>query len=206
MQVLVWSDYICPWCYLGRDRNALMTSLGVKVSQFPFELHPDLPPEGRAVRQRGRLAAVYDLIALECAEAGMPFRAPTHVPNSRLALETSEVVRLGWPDAFAALDRLLFEAHFVTGLDIGDQLVINALVDAAGAPTDEVYGAVDAALGRAAVNASIEVAREHGIAATPAWLFGNDFVVPGVQPRDLFERVITRLRARTGETPAEPGA
>jgi predicted DsbA family dithiol-disulfide isomerase len=152
------------------------------------------------------LAAVYDLIAQECAEVDMPFRAPTHVPNSRLALETSEVIRLGWPDQFAALNRLLFEAHFVAGQDIGEQLVIDALVDAAGAPTDEVYGAVDAGLGRAAVNASIEVAREHGVAATPAWLFGEDFVVPGVQPRDLFERVITRLRARTDESSAEPGA
>jgi len=52
---------------------------------------------------------------------------------------------------------------------------------------------------------SIDAARELGIAATPAWLFGDSFVVPGVQPRELFERVVSRLRARTGDTPAEPG-
>jgi predicted DsbA family dithiol-disulfide isomerase len=51
----------------------------------------------------------------------------------------------------------------------------------------------------------MESARELGIAATPAWLFGDSFVVPGVQPREFFERVVTRLRARTGDVPAGPG-
>jgi hypothetical protein len=36
-------------------------------------------------------------------------------------------------------------------------------------------------------------------------LFGNSFVVPGVQPRELFERVVSRLRVRTGGAPAGPG-
>jgi predicted DsbA family dithiol-disulfide isomerase len=31
----VWSDYICPWCYLGRDRTALIESLGVVVTVLP---------------------------------------------------------------------------------------------------------------------------------------------------------------------------
>jgi predicted DsbA family dithiol-disulfide isomerase len=48
-------------------------------------------------------------------------------------------------------------------------------------------------------------AHEHGIAATPAWLFGEDFVLPGVQPIALYERIVTRLRVRTGEAPTGPG-
>jgi predicted DsbA family dithiol-disulfide isomerase len=51
----------------------------------------------------------------------------------------------------------------------------------------------------------MDMARELGIAATPAWSFGNSFVVPGVQPRELFERVVSRLRVRTGGAPAGPG-
>src|SRR3954471_14887944 len=120
MHVLVWSDYICPWAYLGRDRTALLRSLGVAVTAQPYELHPDIAAEGRAVRPDGRLARVYSDIARQCAEVGMLFRAPTRVPNSRRALETAEVVRQLDRAAFAAVDDALFAAHFVDGDDIGD--------------------------------------------------------------------------------------
>jgi predicted DsbA family dithiol-disulfide isomerase len=205
MLVEVWSGYICPWCYLGRDRTALLRSLDVEVVQFPFELHPELPPAGRRVSANGRMAAVHAAIAQECADVGMAFKPPEHVPNSRHALEVAEVVRLRWPDAFLALDGALFEAHFVIGLDIGDADVVAALVERAGAPAADVTASLDAGDGKRAVDASIERARDHGIAATPAWKFENDFVLPGVQPRELFQRVVARLRARTGETPAGPG-
>ena len=47
MRVTVWSDYLCPWCYLGRDRTALMVDLGVEVTPLAYELHPEIPPEQR---------------------------------------------------------------------------------------------------------------------------------------------------------------
>src|SRR3954452_9045922 len=144
MQVKVWSDYICPWCYLGRDRTALLRSLDVEVTQLPFELHPDLAPSARPVKATGRLAAVYASIEQECDALSMPFRAPTHVPNSRRALETAELVRLRWPEAFTAVDDALFEAHFVRGLDIGDSDVLRTLVKDAGAPATEVSAALAA--------------------------------------------------------------
>src|SRR3954447_16812739 len=68
VHVTMWSDYICPWAYLGRDRTDLLRSLGVDVTSRPYELHPELPPEGRTMRPGGRLAAVYESIGRECAE------------------------------------------------------------------------------------------------------------------------------------------
>ena len=54
MHAVVWSDYICPWAYLGRDRTVLLCSLGVDVVPLPYELHPELPPQGRTIRPDGR--------------------------------------------------------------------------------------------------------------------------------------------------------
>ena len=203
MHAVVWSDYICPWAYLGRDRTTLLRSLGVDVVSMPYELHPDLPPEGRTLRPGGRAARVHDAIAEECAAAGMPFRSPSHVPNSLRALATAEVVRAHEPDAFPTVDAALFTAHFVAGRDIADADVLDEIVGAAGLDAGAVRTMVDNGGGRDAVAASMHRAQENGVAATPAWLFGADgegLVLPGVQPRELYERIVSRLRARTGDS------
>ncbi|MEO6987107.1 MAG: DsbA family protein, partial [Aquihabitans sp.] len=87
MDATCWSDYLCPWCYLGQHRDRLLVDLGVTVTHLPYELHPEIPPEGRAVRPDGRLRTTFDRVEAACDEAGMPFRRPTRMPNTRRALE-----------------------------------------------------------------------------------------------------------------------
>jgi predicted DsbA family dithiol-disulfide isomerase len=210
--VTEWSDYLCPWCYLGLDRLALLGELGVDVTCLPFELHPDTPAGGRAVRAGGALAARLDAIGAECAAAGLPYRRPSAVPNTRFALSAAEWVRRSAPAAFAALHRNLFRAHFAEGLDIGDASVVLDLVAAAGADPVEVRDAVDRGHAGAAVEAAMTRARDEGVTGTPAWLFevagaptgsaasgGVDrLLVPGAQPRETMRRWVTRLQARAG--------
>jgi predicted DsbA family dithiol-disulfide isomerase len=193
MEAVVWSDYLCPWAYLGRDRTALLRSLGLTVTQLPYDLHPELPRAGRRVRPDGRLAAVFARVAEECAEAGLPFDPPEHVPNTLRALETAEVVRRVAPGSFAGLDDALFAAVFVGGGDIADPDVLDALVDAAGADGAEVRRQVDAGLGRPAVDASMAEAHAQGVAGTPAWLVDDRLLIPGVQPRETMERWVRKL-------------
>jgi predicted DsbA family dithiol-disulfide isomerase len=106
VEAVVWSDYLCPWCYLGMERPALLARLGLDVTVRPFELHPEIPPGGmelgpeRAERWWGRFRA-------EAAAEGLPFRPPQRVPSTRRALEVAEAVRLDMPGAFEALHRRL---------------------------------------------------------------------------------------------------
>jgi predicted DsbA family dithiol-disulfide isomerase len=148
---------------------------------------------------------VHDDIGRQCAEVGLPFRPPTLVPNSRRALETAEVVRATAPDRFVALDDALFTAHFVDGRNIGDPVVIDELVDRVGCHAATIRAAVEEGAGQAAITAAKALALDHGVAGTPAWLFGDELVIPGVQPRELFERVVDRLgSSRLGEAAARP--
>jgi len=199
VHVTVWSDYICPWCYLGRDRTALLVERGCTIEQLPFELHPELPPLGRDIRPDGRTALVHDEIGRQCAEVGLPFRTPSHIPNSRRALATAEVVRQLRPGSFAALDDALFRAHFVDGHDIGDRDELDRIVASVGIDAAHVRTVVDDGGGQAAIDAAMERAFDRGVAGTPAWSFNDALVLPGVQPRELFERVLERVRARTGD-------
>jgi predicted DsbA family dithiol-disulfide isomerase len=201
VHAVVWSDYLCPWCYLGTDRTMLMRELGVAVTVLPFELHPEVPLEGRAVRPDGRLARVFAAIAAECASVGLPFEPPSRVPNSRLALEIAAIVRTIAPDSFDALDASLFRAVFVDGVNIADHHALDGLVAAAGAPIDTVHAELRAGTGRTAVDTSRDAAYEHGVAATPAWLVNDTLLIPGVQPRDTITRWIGRLRERAAVEP-----
>jgi predicted DsbA family dithiol-disulfide isomerase len=197
MEALHWRDYLCPWCWLGRDRSAVLEAMGVAVTHLPYDLHPEVPAEGRPVRSTGRLAAVFDHIGAECDSAGIDFRPPARTPNTRRALETAELVRLIAPAAFPAVDEAFFRAHWVDGLDLGDPNLIDQLVTSAGAPVDEVTERRAEGEGGRSLERSMTQAREHGITATPAWLIDGTFVIPGVQPVETMQRWVGRLQERS---------
>jgi predicted DsbA family dithiol-disulfide isomerase len=195
MHAVLWRDFLCPWCYLGRDRTVLLEGLGVTVDVRSYELHPEIPAEGRAVRPDGRFAAVLDHIAAECEAAGLPFRRPSRIPNTRRVLEIAEAVRVSAPDAFAAVDAAFYDAQWVHDLDLGDPAVIDGILREAGVDP----GLVADGDGTAALAASMADAREHDVTGTPAWWVDDRLLIPGVQDRDTMERWVTRLAARSTE-------
>ncbi len=197
MQALLWRDYLCPWCYLGRDRTALLESLGVQVTTLAYELHPEVPVEGRAMRPDGRLATVVAGVGAECESLGMPFRAPSRIPNTRRALETIEVVRTQQPDAFAAVDDAFYRVQWVDDGDLGDPAVLDAAL--AGAGVDPA--SVDLALGARLLEQARAEADRHDVAGTPAWWVDDRLLIPGVQDRATVERWVGRLLASRNTSP-----
>src|SRR5437867_11127907 len=89
----------------------------------------------------------------------------------------------------------MYEAQFVTADDIGNPSVVARLVDGSGAPVDAVLDEVRNGAGDELVRASMRDAADHEIFGTPAWMFESGFVLPGVQARELYARVV-----RAGET------
>lgn len=199
MEATLWSDYLCPWCYVGQARSAALRELGLTVIARPFELHPEIPPEGRRVRPDGRLAPTFERIEAECAEVGLPFRRPTRTPNTHRALATAEVVRTGWPGAFDQLDSSLFAAHFVTGDPLDDPDLLDRLVASAGAPPSEVRARVDSGEGSALLHTSMDEARETGVSATPTWVIG-EMTIPGAVPIEQMRRWASRMLDKAGQS------
>lgn len=192
LEVICWTDLCCPWCWLGRDRTELLRSLGATVTVRPYELHPDIPPSGREVRPGGRLAAVFAAIEHECTTLGRPFRAPSRIPNTNRALRTLEAVRARDTEAYERLENALYRAVWVDGLAIDDVDILEELTSAAGVRGASINAAVDDGEGADALARSMAEAHSAGVVATPAWTFG-EFVLPGVQPRPLFERIVAKL-------------
>jgi predicted DsbA family dithiol-disulfide isomerase len=197
VEAVVWSDYLCPWCYLGRDRTTLLEQLGVGVTPLPYDLHPELPAAGRRVSPTGRLAEVLARIGAECAAVGLPFTPPEHIPNTRLAQRAAEIVRADDLDGFTRLDTALFAAVFVEAVDIGDPERLADIVTLSGADGDAVVHAAQAGEGADAVRASMDAAHEVGVTGTPAWLLDGKLLIPGVQDRSTIEQWVTRMIARS---------
>jgi len=140
---------------------------------------------------------MYARIEAECEKAGLPFRRPARVPNTRRALETAEWVRRHDPASFDALDRSLFEAHFVENRPLDDPEVLDDLLGAAGADAAAARQAVDDGAMHEALRQSMEAAMDANVTGTPAWLLDGRLLIPGAQSRDLYEIWVARLRERS---------
>jgi len=122
------SDYVCPWCYLGSARVArLQKEHGVQVKFVHFPLHPETPQEGKSLEAlfagRG-----YDIPKMQAqmrarmAAEGLPYGDRKMTFNSRLAQELASWA-VSQPGGEAIHDAL-FRAYFVDGKNIGDGEVL----------------------------------------------------------------------------------
>jgi predicted DsbA family dithiol-disulfide isomerase len=175
--------------------------LDVTVTSLPYEIHPEIPVGGVSLEERwgtryGEASAMYARIEAECEKAGLPFRRPARVPNTRRALETAEWVRRHEPTAFDALDRSLFEAHFVDNRPLDDPDVLDELVRKAGADAGAAREAVEEGAIHDGLRESMEKGMDANVTGTPAWLLDGRLLIPGAQPRELFEIWVQRLRER----------
>ena len=174
----------------------------VAVTWWPFELHPETPPEGRNVEEllarSGRAGQGYrDHLKAYAAEAGLTLASNRWVANSHRALEFAEFARDR--GAFEAVHEALFRAYFAEGRNIGDLDVLTEICRANGLDADE-FG-VEMMLGRYAelVDRTTAVAREKGVTSTPAVIFDDRMVVTGAQDLLVYQDVLRRLGAKPRE-------
>jgi predicted DsbA family dithiol-disulfide isomerase len=185
----VWADYLCPWCYLAQDRvRYLEEHHGADVRWRPFELHPEIPPEGGPAPSLRRPPETRARLRDQLAAAGLPARPRTTWSNSRRALALA-----AWAErdpAWPALHRGLYHAYWAEGRDLGDPEVLVAVATAAGVAGAQ--RAVADGAGLEGVAAARERALDVGIGSTPGWRLPGGVVFTGVHEREVFDRVVAR--------------
>lgn len=210
MDVSVWSDYLCPWCYLGQRRAAqLVDDHGASLTWLPYELHPEIRDGGRAVVDvygRGdpaRAGRAMDRFVRLSDEEGLEFNPPTTVHPTRRAHQVALLVGHRAPDGFAAFHRDLFSAIWVDDADCEDLDLLAQLAGRAGADPDEARAVAAGDELLPAVHASMGRAQEWGVTGTPAFLFAGAFVLPGFQPADVVDQIARRVGERLTDEPTE---
>lgn len=209
IDVVVWSDYLCPWCYLGLDRAAYLEEHhDAVVTWMPYDLHPEIPEGGVDARRAyervapGQREAYMERLRDLTDEAGLPFEPPEHIPKTRRALEASEWVRRHQPGQFPRFHERLFEAYWAEGRDLERAEVLGDLAVECGVDGDAMAGALAGQTTGDAVDRSTELAQRVGVSGTPGWLIEGQVLVPGAQPHETFDRVITRFREKNSERQA----
>jgi len=183
--VLSWYDFLCPFCYVGQHRTAILVRHGLHVVELAFQAHPDIPPGGILVGPRN--GPMYAMLEHEAREAGLPLHWPLRLPDTRRALAAAEWARRQQPCAFPQLHKELFEAHFVLGEDLGDPAVIDQHARESGIDLVALHDALADDSAAAAVREAAMIGRKYGVQGTPAWLVGQQLMT-GLHPAAEFER------------------
>ncbi len=204
------SDFVCPWCYVGKKRLekavALLREKGADVTVDlkwqPFQLSPDMPREGRnradhyraifgAERAQQIMASMQDTgrdegIAFGASPDAM---SPNTLSAHALLLWASETPGVD-SDAVA---EALFSAHHEACADIGDHEVLAGIAAEAGMDGAEVRRKLESGEDEGRVLEMIRQSAARGVSGVPFFIVNDRYGLSGAQPPevlvDAFEQI-----------------
>jgi predicted DsbA family dithiol-disulfide isomerase len=206
----VFSDVVCPWCYLGKRRLAAALALvpgrRAEVRWRPFRLDPTIPAGGipredYLTRKFGSVAAIEPshrrLTELGAAE-GIVYRFDgiTRSPNT---VDAHRLIR--WAAAEERQDEMverLFAAYFTEGRDIGDPAVLSVLAREAGFASD-IATRLASDADRRTVEDEIDAAYRMGVTGVPCFIVNRRIGVIGAERPEV---LVEAIRQAEGAAPA----
>ena len=196
LHVEVIADFVCPFSFLGKRRldRALEAVQGpAQRTWYPFQLNPEMPPEGLPFEQylqmrfggRDTIEPVLEHLVVEGLADGIRFEFDRirHVPSTLPAHQVMQAVE-GRGEDTTALAEGLMSAFFEQGLNIGEQDVLVDLAAAVGLRADETRRAIGSDLARQTVVTREAQVRSSGLNAAPGFLLNRRLLVVGAQPTD----------------------
>lgn len=208
----IFSDPVCPWCYIGKANldRALESAPDhpFEIEWHPFQLNPGMPPEGvnRAeyleAKFGGKAKAVEIYARVEAAarDAGLEidFGSIPTMPNT---LNAHRLIHwAGLEGRQTAIVSALFRAYWREGRDIGNSAVLIDIAEAAGMDRALTQRLLATDEDSEQLKARDIHARERGVTGVPCFIIGNQYVVSGAQPPQVWADVIAELRGHAQTT------
>jgi predicted DsbA family dithiol-disulfide isomerase len=211
MMIEIWSDVVCPWCYIGKRRleralDQFEQAGEVEIAWRSFQLNPDTP-SGTAVPTMDYLARRFgpqaEAMTARVAEVGKAVGLDFDF-GAALTVNTLDAHRLlhlaaDLGTAGAAKERLL-RAHFTEGADLSSAPTLTRLLGEVGLDEDRVRAVLAGTEYADAVRADIEEARRLGASGVPFFVIDRTYGVSGAQPAETFLHALRT--ARTAEDAA----
>jgi predicted DsbA family dithiol-disulfide isomerase len=213
MKVEIWSDVVCPWCYIGKRRfeRALEQFDGaseIEVTWRSFQLNPDHPKGVRLPHDEhlaAKLGRTMDeirvlnerVIGLAAAE-GLDYDFERYqVINT---FDAHRLAHFGTARGLGdAIQERLLRAQLVEGEVLDDMDTLVRLGAEVGLPADEAREVLESDAYAADVRDDVSQARQLGIGGVPCFVFDRRFAVSGAQERELFLRALQQAREQNAQ-------
>lgn len=207
LRIDIVSDVMCPWCFVGYHQLRLaqeQTGIPIEVFWHPFELNPQMAPEGEELREH--LMGKYGITVEQSVEArarleaiGDELNAPIRFTDGKRIYNTFALHRLLYWAAESgqagALKLALFEAYFTDSKEMNDP---QAMADVAAALGVDRARALEILTGddyAEEVRAKQQFWTFKGISGVPAMVFERQHLVTGAQGVENYASILTQLAA-----------
>ena len=211
----IWSDVMCPWCAVGYTQFAkavdrLKDGLDVEVRWMPFELNPDLTPEGKD--QAKHLAEVYGRTPEQVAamraqmeataeRAGFPmtYAGEGDAPPAMMwnTFEAHKLLRWALaeqgPEAQTRLKVALLKAHFQQRRNVSDRGVLLEIAEAEGFDRTKAAEALDDEALATATRLEEERGRRAGINSVPSFVVNGKYLIQGAREPDDYANLLRQV-------------
>lgn len=215
MLIEVWSDFVCPFCYVGKRKleKAIAKSKyrdQIEVVYKAYMLDPNAPLQPTGVGYEA--FAEHKGITVEEAEemlAGIVAVAKDHGLNYAFdktqSANTLKAHRLAkWARTFGkeqALTELLLDAYFTKGANLGDNATLVYYAFSVGLNQDKALAILESDAYLDEVKYEIFEAKQVGAEGVPFFVFNNRYGIAGAQPDELFDRTIEQTMAEFNPQP-----
>ncbi|MFI6823009.1 DsbA family protein [Micromonospora sp. NPDC050187] len=206
MEIEVYADVVCPWCYVGKRRleQALAAYQGeVTLRYRPFQLDPSpvTAPrpliEGLGAKFGGveRARQMADQVTGVAAGVGLKLDFDRAVTAN--TFDAHRLIRFADGKGRAAdMIEALFRAHFTDGVDIGSRSALASLAATAGLDATEVRDFLDSDAGVAELRAELTEARSIGVTSVPTFVLAGKYAVSGAQEPETLLAALAEVERR----------
>jgi predicted DsbA family dithiol-disulfide isomerase len=205
MRIDIFSDTVCPWCFIGKRRFELALrqrpQYEPRVIWRPFELNPEMPWEGveRAgylaarVGDAARVAAMEETLAQQGELVGIGFRFDLikRIPNTRRShLLIAHAARRGRQ---ATIKDRIMQAYFEEGIDIGEVEELVRLGVSGGLSERETRSALVLREGQDGIVAAERHASVLGMTGVPTYIFDGQYTISGAQEPSTLALILDQV-------------
>lgn len=207
MKITYWSDFACPYCYIGNTRlkRAIEDlNLDVDVDIRAFELDQNAAKDVQSTTVE-RFAIKYGL-SMEDAQKqvsqisqlgideGIDFKyESTLYTNTRDAHRLMKLAQDKHPEVVEKLATMLFDAYFVENKKLAEYEVLLEIGKKAGLNENEIMEVLESDMYNSKVEEDENIALSGGVHAVPFYLFDNKYAIPGALSYEDFKSVLSQI-------------
>lgn len=211
MKIEIWSDVMCPFCYIGKNNfeqalNKLPFKDEVEVEWKSFQLDPTLDSD----TTKTTIEYFEEKKGVPASQATQMLSQVTQMgKNAGIDFDFKKALIVNTFNAHRLLhlakkhgksnemEEALFIAHFIDGKNVGDTEVLVSLADSLGIDKEEALQAVTSDQLDYEVNQDIMEARNNGVSGVPFFVLNGKYAVSGAQPVEVFENALQQTYKET---------